>query len=42
MNADPSGRAWESAADVLPLLAEASADGFLSAVEAGSPGETPA
>jgi len=42
MNADPSGRAWESAADVLPLLAEASPDGFLSAVEAGSAGETPA
>lgn len=42
MNADPSGRAWESAADVLPLLAEASPDGFLSAVEAGSIGETPA
>jgi hypothetical protein len=41
MNADPTGRAWESAAEVLPLLAEASPDGFLSAVEAGSAGETP-
>ena len=41
MNGDPSGRAWQSAADVLPLLAEASPDDFLAAVEAGSAGEHP-
>jgi hypothetical protein len=41
-NADPSGRAWQSAADVLPLLAEASPDVFLSAVETGTKGEIPA
>ena len=33
-NADPTGRAWQSLADVLPLLAEAAPDAFLDAVDA--------
>lgn len=32
-NADVSGRAWQSLADVLPLLAEAAPDTFLDAIE---------
>lgn len=32
-NADGTGRAWQSLADVLPLLAEASPDTFLDAVD---------
>jgi hypothetical protein len=41
MATDPSGRAWQSAADVLPLLAEASPDVFLSAVETSAKGDSP-
>jgi hypothetical protein len=41
LNSDPSGRAWQSLADVLPLLAEASPDRFLDAVEAGIAGDHP-
>jgi hypothetical protein len=40
-NADPTGRAWQSLADVLPLLAEASPDAFLDAVDAGLAGDAP-
>jgi len=40
-NADPTGRAWQSLADVLPLLAEAAPDAFLSAVDAGLVGDPP-
>jgi hypothetical protein len=40
-NADPTGRAWQSLADVLPLLAEAAPDVFLDAVEAGLDGDPP-
>jgi hypothetical protein len=40
-NLDPSCRAWESLADVLPLLAEAAPSEFLDAVRAGTSGETP-
>ena len=36
-NADPTGRAWQSLADVLPLLAEAAPDVFLDAGLAGDP-----
>jgi hypothetical protein len=32
-NADPTGHAWQSLADVLPLLAEAAPDAFLDAVD---------
>ena len=41
LSADPTGRAWQSLADVLPLLAEASPDRFLDAVEAGLAGDHP-
>jgi hypothetical protein len=40
-NSDPTGRAWQSLADVLPLLAEASPDAFLDAVDAGLAGDPP-
>ena len=40
-NADPTGRAWKSLADVLPLLAEAAPDDFLDAVDAGLDGDPP-
>jgi len=39
LNADATGRAWQSLADVLPLLAEASPDAFLEVVEAGLTGD---
>lgn len=39
--ADPTGRAWQSLTDVLPLLAEAGPDAFLDAVAAASAGDTP-
>ncbi len=42
INADPAGRAWQSLADVLPLLAEASPQSFLRAVEGGLAGDDPA
>ena len=41
MTADRSGRSWQSAADVLPLLAEASPDVFLSAAEISAKGDSP-
>ena len=41
LNSDPAGRAWQSLADALPLLAEASPDRFLDAVEAGLAGDHP-
>ena len=40
-NADPTGRAWQSLADVLPLLAEAAPDAFLDAVDVGLGGDPP-
>lgn len=40
-NADPTGRAWQSLADVLPLLAEGAPDAFLDAVEEGLGGDPP-
>ena len=40
-NADPTGRAWQSLADVLPLLAEAAPDAFLDAVDVGLSGDPP-
>ena len=40
-NADPTGRAWQSLADVLPLLAEAAPDAFLDAVDVGLGGNPP-
>jgi len=40
-NADPIVRAWQSLADVLPLLAEAAPDAFLDAVEVGLGGDPP-
>jgi hypothetical protein len=40
-NADPTGRAWQSLADVLPLLAEAAPDAFFDAVEVGFGGDPP-
>jgi hypothetical protein len=40
-NADPAGRAWQSLADVLPLLAEAAPDAVLDAVEVGLGGTRP-
>jgi hypothetical protein len=40
-NADPTGRAWQSLADVLPLLAEAAPDAFLDAIEVGLGGDPP-
>jgi hypothetical protein len=41
LNADTTGRAWQSLADVFPLLAEASPEAFLGAVEAGLAGDEP-
>ena len=41
MTADRSGRSWQSGADVLPLLAEASPDVFLSAAEISVKGDSP-
>ena len=40
-NADLTGRAWQSLADVLPLLAEAAPDVFLDAVDTGLAGDPP-
>ena len=40
-NADPTGRAWQSLADVLPLLAEAAPDAFLDAIDVGLGGDPP-
>jgi len=40
-NADPTGRAWQSLADVLPLLAEAAPDAFLNTVDVGLHGDPP-
>ena len=40
-NADPTGRAWQSLADVLPLLAESAPDAFLDAAEVGLGGNPP-
>lgn len=39
INADSTGRAWQSLVDVLPLLAEASPQTFLRAVEEGLAGD---
>jgi hypothetical protein len=41
LNHDPTGRAWQSLADALSLLAEASPDRFLDAVESGLTGDDP-
>ena len=41
LNADPTGRGWQSLADVFPLLAEASPEPFLDAVDAGLAGNEP-
>lgn len=41
INDDPARRAWPSAARELPLLAEASPDAFLDAVEGGLAGDDP-
>jgi hypothetical protein len=40
-NGDPTGQAWQSLADVLPLLAEAAPDAFLDAVDVGLGGNPP-
>jgi hypothetical protein len=40
-NADATGRAWQSLADVMPLLAEAAPQVFLRAVEDGLHGDDP-
>lgn len=40
-NKDKSGQLWSSLSDVLPLLAEAAPDAFLSAVTAGATGVDP-
>lgn len=40
-SADPTGRAWQSLADILPLLAEAGPESFLDAVSTGTTGEEP-
>lgn len=40
-SADGSGRAWQSLADILPLLAEAGPDAFLEAVGAATAGDAP-
>jgi hypothetical protein len=40
-NADATGRAWQSLADVLPLLAEAAPDAFLDAVDAALASDPP-
>jgi len=42
INADHTGRGWQSLVDVLPLLAEASPQTFLRAVEGGLAGDNPA
>jgi hypothetical protein len=39
--ADAAGRAWQSLADILPLLAEAAPDAFLDAVDIGLRGDPP-
>ena len=41
LNADATGRAWQSLADVLPLLAEAAPDPFLAVVDADLAGDDP-
>lgn len=41
LTADVTGRAWQSLADVMPLLAEALPDRFLAAVEASLAGDDP-
>jgi hypothetical protein len=41
INADITGRAWQSLVDVLPLLAEASPQSFLRTVEEGLRGDDP-
>lgn len=38
---DSTGQAWQSLADILPLLAEAGPDAFLTGVAAGTAGEYP-
>jgi hypothetical protein len=40
-NKDETGRRWASLSDILPLLAEASPDGFAEAVRAGLIGDEP-
>lgn len=40
-SADGTGQAWQSLADILPLLAEAGPDAFLDAVGAASAGDRP-
>src|SRR5699024_6559501 len=40
-SADGTGQAWQSLADILPLLAEAGPDAFLDAVGAATPGDNP-
>src|SRR5690606_8645621 len=40
-SADPTGQAWQSLADVLPLLAEAGPEAFLDAVSAAATGDKP-
>jgi hypothetical protein len=40
-NTDLAGHAWQSLADVLPLLAEAAPDAFLDAVDVGLRGDPP-
>lgn len=40
-SADGTGRAWQSLADILPLLAEAGPDAFLDAVGAATAGNDP-
>lgn len=40
-SADPTGRAWQSLADILPLLAEAGPEAFLDAVSVAATGEEP-
>ena len=40
-SADGTGQAWESLADILPLLAEAGPDAFLDAVSAATAGDDP-
>jgi hypothetical protein len=41
LNADLTGQLWASLTDVMPLIAEASPDVFLQAVEAGLEGDKP-
>ena len=41
VNADPTSEMWSSLTDVLPLLAEAAPDIFLTAVEGGLTGDPP-